>query len=102
VIKLQGSITSESGPILFLIWKFLSPGKYKPVYKSEIKSQERGKQNWNEFSSDLHNLCSDDKDQEIKIDFYRSSTDGAHKILGSTFTSIKELVDGTLQMSFKG
>ena len=43
VIKLQGNISSESGPIFFILWKFLSPGKYKPVYKSEIKSLERGK-----------------------------------------------------------
>ena len=61
VIKIQGSITQESGPVFFILWKFLSPGKYKPVYKSEIKSQERGKQNWNEISLDLHTICSDDK-----------------------------------------
>lgn len=38
VIKLQGFITQETGPVFFIVWKFLSPGKYKPVYKSEIKS----------------------------------------------------------------
>lgn len=43
VIKLEGNISQESGPVFFIMWKFMSPGKYKPVYKSEIKSQQRGK-----------------------------------------------------------
>jgi len=26
----------DPGKIFFIIWKFVSPGKYSPVYKSEI------------------------------------------------------------------
>jgi hypothetical protein len=88
--------------LFFLVWKQLSPGKYKPVYKSEIKSADRGKQTWNEFTSDLHNLCSDDKDREVKIDFFKSSSDGNHKLLGTTYTSVQELIDGQREMDFKG
>ena len=102
MVKLEGFITQETGPVFYIVWKFLSPGKFKPVYKSEIKSQDRGKQNWNEFSIDLHNLCSDDKGQEVKLDFFKSSTDGNHKLLGTTHTSVQELIDGQKQMQFKG
>lgn len=33
--KIKGNI-DEINPVFFIIWKFLSPGQYKPVYKSEI------------------------------------------------------------------
>jgi hypothetical protein len=35
-------------------------------------------------------LCADDIENEIKVDFYRSSTDGNHKILGTSYFTIKE------------
>ena len=40
--------------------------------------------------------------QEIKVDYFRSSTDGNHKILGTSFITLQEFVDGKKQMSFKG
>ena len=41
-LKLKGKI-DDSGSVFFLVWKQLMPNKYKPVYKSEIKEQERGR-----------------------------------------------------------
>ena len=34
-LKLAGSI-NDYGKLFFIIWKVISPGKYTPVYKSEI------------------------------------------------------------------
>jgi hypothetical protein len=60
-MKLKGEITKDSGPIFFIVWKQLSPNQYKPVYKSEIKSAERGSQNWNAFKLDKQTLCGGDE-----------------------------------------
>lgn len=42
LILLEGEI-SGGAYVFFIVWKQLSPGKYKPVYKSEIKQANRGK-----------------------------------------------------------
>lgn len=36
IMKLQGSI-DQQGPLFFIVWKQLSPGQFKPVFKSEIQ-----------------------------------------------------------------
>jgi hypothetical protein len=102
MMKLKGDITKDSGPIFFIVWKQLSPSQYKPVYKSEIKSAERGSQNWNAFKLDTQSLCGGDESQEIKIDFFRSMTSGDHKILGTTYTSLGDIKGGNREISFKG
>ena len=46
IMRIDGTI-SDSSQIFFLMWKWLSPGQYKPVYKSELKTAVKGKQRWN-------------------------------------------------------
>ena len=41
MVKLMGEI-GESNYMFFIIWKQLSNGNYKPVYKSEIKKATKG------------------------------------------------------------
>lgn len=38
---------SETGPCFFIIYSNLAPGKYSPVYKSEIKRPTSGVCAWN-------------------------------------------------------
>lgn len=40
-MQLKGSL-NDSGYLFYIIWKQLSPGKYKPVFKSEIQAKVRG------------------------------------------------------------
>ena len=100
-LKLKGSV-NDSGQIFFILWKQLTPNKYKPVYKSEIKSQQRGRQDWNEMSISQDMLCQeDDLDQDIKIDFFRSATSGNHKLLGTSYFTLNELTNGKTKLEFK-
>lgn len=46
-------------------------------------------------------LCADDIEQEIKIDFYRSETNGNHKLLGSSYFNVRELNEGKKNLEFK-
>jgi len=47
-------------------------------------------------------LCQeDDLDQEIKIDFYRSSTAGNHKLLGTCYFTINDLTNGLKNLEYK-
>jgi hypothetical protein len=50
-INLKGEITN-SGPLFFIIWKNLSPGQFKPVYKSEIQHPTKGCQVWSPVKLD--------------------------------------------------
>lgn len=38
----------ESGLCFFIIYRNIAPGKYTPVYKSEIKRPEGGAFKWNQ------------------------------------------------------
>ena len=40
LITLEGQVNS-SNDVFFIIWKFMTPGKYKPVYKSENRPKGR-------------------------------------------------------------
>ena len=42
MFKLQGEV-GDSEYLFFIVWKNLAPNKYKPVYKSEIKSAVKGR-----------------------------------------------------------
>jgi len=90
VIQLKGRLP-DHGNIFFIIWKQLAPNKYKPVYKSEFKSTERGCQNWNELAIDTGLLCNQDQEQEIKFDFYRQESNGDNKLLGTVRTQMSQL-----------
>lgn len=46
-------------------------------------------------------LCADDIEQEIKIDFYRSETNGNHKLLGGSYFNVRELNEGKKNLEFK-
>ena len=100
LIQLKGNLQTRDY-VFFILWKQLSPGQYKPVYKSEIKIAERGHQNWNQFKIDTQTLCNEDDKQEIKIDFYRYDSAGSHKMIGQDFTDLSELSSGKNEFKCK-
>jgi hypothetical protein len=50
---------------------------------------------------ETNTLCGNDDSQEIKVDFFKSETSGAHKILGTSYFTLQELKDGKKDISFK-
>ena len=46
-------------------------------------------------------LCNDDFDQEIKLDTYRSVTSGNHKLLGTCYLTLNDLINGKKNLEFK-
>ena len=70
--EIQGVFNSNDGYNFFLVQKFISPGHYIPIYKSEIKPAEGNNFNWAKFSLLTSNLCKEENDREIRIDFYKS------------------------------
>ena len=69
------------------------------MYKSEVRNSGSP---WKEFTLDMFTLCTNEEDQEIKIDFFKSSSDGNHKNLGSTSLTITELKNGNRRCDIKG
>ena len=84
----------ESNLCFFIIYRNLAPGKYTPIYKSEIKRPEGGAFKWNQVQIGATDLCKDEIEREIKIEFFKSVSSGKHKILDSidsmTLAQLKE------------
>lgn len=78
-------LPDASGLNFFIVYRWMGPNQYVPIYKSEIKkvSNDR-KYKWNQVQLGCTDLCKDDVEREIKIEFFKSSTSGNHKNLGST------------------
>lgn len=55
---------------------------WKPVYKSETRVNERINHQsefiWAELSILVADLCTDDLDREVKIEFFKSAKNGKH------------------------
>ena len=83
----------ESGLCFFLIYREMGPDKWTPVYKSEIKRPEGGAFKWNQCQLGSTNLCGDNIEKPIKIEFFRSVPSGKHKLI--------DLVDTLTLAQFK-
>ena len=83
--KLVFKDRSQRGQVLFfIIYRMHSsesvPGRgnhlWKPIYKSEIKSSTNTSPpfsfEFNNFSILIADMCGDDPDKEIKIEFFKS------------------------------
>ena len=80
----------------FIMYRQITLGQYTPVYKSEIKRPTGENFNWNQVQIGTTDLCKDDIEREIKIEFFRSVPSGRHKNLGSFTLSLAQLKEGTL------
>ena len=81
------------GELLFFLMYRMHSGQggrnnvWKPVYKSEIKTNDnsvRGSSDfvWNQFSVMVQDICGSDLDREVKVEVFRSSKSGRHANLG--------------------
>ena len=84
----------DSGLCFFIIYRQLSPGKYTPVYKSEIKNQQAGGYRCNQVQIGATDLCGDDIEREIKLEFFKSVPNGKHKLLNMLTLTLGELKEG--------
>ena len=60
------------GDIFFILWKQLSPGKWKPVYKSAAAPNRKGNWAWHEALLNTNFLCNGNEQQEFRADFLMS------------------------------
>jgi hypothetical protein len=77
------NLKDMSGQIFFIIYKNIGPNQYTPVYKSETKAQTGGKVVWNMVQIGATDLCKDEKEREIKLEFFKFNSSGKHKIVGT-------------------
>ena len=79
-------VRMENDLCFFIIYRNISPGKYTPIYKSEIKRPDGGRFKWNQVQVGATDLCKDNIENEIKIEFFRSVSSGKHKNLSTVNT----------------
>jgi len=75
-----------SGQLFFIIYKNLGPGQFTPVYKSETKSAIGGLCKWNLVQIGTTDLCKDELERQVSIEFFRFNSSGKHKIVGTCNT----------------
>ena len=78
----------------FIIYTQISLGKFTPVYKSEVRRSQGGKHSFNQVQIGTTDLCKDNVENEIKIEFFRSNSSGKHKLLGHLVTTLGALKEG--------
>jgi len=76
----------ESNLCFFLVFREITPGKWTPVYKSEIKRPEGGAFKWNQCQLGSTDLCGDNIENPIKFEFFKSVPSGKHKLIDSVDT----------------
>jgi len=72
----------------FLVHKFIGPRIYKPIYKSEIMQSLNGVFKWNLVALLTSELANEDPEQEIRVEFFKSSKSGKHENLGFITTNL--------------
>lgn len=82
--------------------KYLGPQNYKPIYKSEIKPAQMGRYMWNDVSLLTSDLCNEDPDREIKIEFFKSSKTGKHTNLGYISFNLAQLKEDQREFALHG
>ena len=61
----------SSSLCFFIIYRNIAPGKFVPIYKSEIKRPANsGGYSWNQVQIGSTDLCKDNIEQEFKIEFF--------------------------------
>ena len=88
---------SETSLCFFIIYRNIAPGKYTPIYKSEIKRPEGGGFRFNQVQIGATDLCKDEIEREIKFEFFKSNPSGKHKNLSSVSFTLAQLREGTTE-----
>ena len=78
----------------FLVHKYISNNVYKPLYKSEIMASLNNCFTWKQSSMLTSDMCNEDPDREIRIEFFKSQKSGLHKNLGYVNVTLGGLKEG--------
>ena len=93
--RLSGTFPSNDGMNFFMVYKFISPQVYKPVYKSEIMASLNGAFMWKPCSILTSELANEDPEREIRVEFFKSQKSGLNKNLGYISLNLGQLKEGT-------
>ena len=91
---MKGLFAGSSDNLFITINKFLGPGKYKPVYKSECKTPMGGAYNFNIHTIDTDTLAENRDDQDILFQVWLHKISGNHKKFTQGQTNLAEMKAG--------
>ena len=97
-MTLEKVSSGNSGYLFYIIYKNVSGQIWKPIYKSEIKAYANGHFEWNHMSCLTMEMCNEELERDISIEFFRSQKSGRHTNLGYIQFNIAQLkVEGTTE-----
>lgn len=85
-----------------MVHKFISPQVFKPVYKSEIMASKKGVFEWAQNSTLVQELCGDDPEREIRIEFFKSQKSGLNRNKGYISFTLAQIREGTHEYHLHG
>ena len=100
--KLTANFNDTSGYNFFLVHKQISGTAWRPIYKSEIKSYIGNNFAWNLVSTLTSELCNEEPERDIRIEFFKSQKSGKHTNLGFITFNICQLKEGTMEFAMQG
>lgn len=81
-------LSENNSLYFFIVYKLRAANQYTPVYKSEVRKSEKDGCQWNQVCIGSTDLCNDNVEQEIKIEFFRSVSSGKHHLLAAVSTTL--------------
>jgi hypothetical protein len=71
---LKPGLVGSDDPVFFILSRFIAPGEYTPVYKSEVKVQDSSNHSikWNRSKILTATLCKEEGNRDIRVDIYKS------------------------------
>lgn len=99
--EVVAEMSDTSGYNFFMIHKSIGASVWKPVYKSEIKDCH-GTFKWNMVSILTNDICNEEPERDVRIEFFKSQKSGKHTNLGYITFNIAQLKEGTVDFTMQG
>lgn len=92
-VTLKSGLVNSDDSVFFIISRFVAPGEYTPVYKSENKIQDSQQHaiKWNRSKILTATLCKEEGNRGINLDIYKSQKNGNHKYLGNSTVTLDQI-----------
>ena len=100
--RVSATFEDTSGYNFFFVHKNIAGQTWKPVYKSEIQTAIGGTFSWNLISILTGDLCNEEPEREIRLEFFKSSKTGKHKNLGFITCNMAQLKEGSYNYLTQG
>ena len=91
----QATLKNTSGKVFFTLAKEESNGNFTPFFKSECKTLQKSKYQWNTVITNSHLLANDNDESKVEVSMFEYNSSGKHKSVCKVFFAYGDLKSNT-------